>query len=108
LQKAVELSGRAPVTVANLGIAYGRQGKIKEAEAIASGLLKASKDNYIPEFNMACLYGAIGRKDEAFQWLEKCYRERCNGLSAMRVYPLANDLISDPRFTELLHRMKLD
>jgi tetratricopeptide (TPR) repeat protein len=108
MQKAVELSGRAPIALTGLGIIYGRAGKTKEAEEILVELLQASKKQYIPEFHMACLYGALGRKDEAFEWLEKSYRERSNGLSVIKVYPLINDLRSDPRFTEMLRRMNLE
>ena len=107
-QKAVRLSGRAPVALIGLGIAYARAGKTKEGEEILAELLLASKKQYIPEFYMACLYGALGRKDEAFEWLEKSYQERSNGLSAIKVYPLIDDLRSDPRFAEMLRRLKLD
>jgi serine/threonine protein kinase/Tfp pilus assembly protein PilF len=108
MQKAVNLSRRAPVALAGLGIIYARAGKTKDAEEILAELLQASKKQYVPELNMACLYGALGRKDEAFQWLEKAYQERSNGMSVIKVYPLINDLRSDPRFTDMLRRLKLD
>jgi tetratricopeptide (TPR) repeat protein len=108
MQKGVELSGRAPVALIDLGIAYARSGKTKEAEQILSELLEISKTKYVPEFYMACFYGALGRKDEAFEWLEKSYNERSNGLSAIKVYPLINDLRPDPRFTEMLRRLKVN
>ena len=107
-QKAVNLSARAPVALVGLGILYGRAGKRKEGEEILAELLQTSKKQYVPEFYMACLYGALGRKDEAFEWLEKAYQERSNGMSILKVYPLINDLRSDPRFTEMLRRLKLD
>ena len=108
LQKAVNLSGRAPVAMAALAMSYARAGRIAEAEAILAELLQASKKEYVPEFNIACLYTALGRKDEAFEWLDKSYQERANGMSELNVYPPVDDLRSDPRFTELLRRMKLE
>jgi Flp pilus assembly protein TadD len=108
LQKAVELSGRAPVPLAALGTMYARAGQMQKAEQIVSELLETSKKRYVPEFNMVFLYTAMGQKDEAFAWLEKSYQERSNGLSAMRVYPLIDDLRSDPLYVSMLHRMKLD
>jgi serine/threonine-protein kinase len=108
LQRAVDLSDRAPVALANLAIAKARAGQTQEAERLLAELLDTSGQRYVPEFNVACLYGALGRKDEAFQWLEKAYQERSNGMSAIKVYPLINDLRSDPRFTEMLRRMKLE
>lgn len=108
LQRAVDLSDRAPVALANLAIANARAGRTQEAERLLVELLDTSRQRYVPEFNIACLYGALGRKDEAFQWLEKAYQERSNGMSAIKVYPLINDLRSDPRFTEMLRLMKLE
>jgi tetratricopeptide (TPR) repeat protein len=108
MQKAVALSGRAPVALAGLGVVYARQGKTKEAEQILTELLQVSKKQYVPEFYMACLYGALGRNDDAFEWLEKAYQERSNAMSILKVYPLINDLRSDPRFTEMLRRLKLN
>jgi hypothetical protein len=61
----------------------------------------------VPEFWLACLYGSLGRKDEAFAWLDKAYSERANGLSTIKVIPLVDDLRSDPRFDELLRRLRL-
>lgn len=107
-QKAVTYSHRAPVALSGLGIAYARAGNTKEGEGVLAELLEASKKRYVPEFFLACLYGALGRKDEAFGWLDKAYQERANGLSIIRAIPLADDLRSDPRFSDLLERLKLN
>ena len=79
----------------------------KEAEAIRDELLGASPGRYVPEFYVACLYGALHQKDEAFEWLDRAYREHANGLNLIQVSPLVDDLRSDPRFSELLTRLRL-
>lgn len=107
-QKAVTYSYRAPVALSGLGIAYARAGNIKEAEGVLAELLEVSQKNYVPEFYVACLFGALGRKDEAFEWLDKAYQERANGLSVIKAIPLVDDLRSDPRFAQLLERLKLN
>jgi TolB-like protein len=106
-QNAVTLSHRAPVSLTGLGIGYARAGMLKEANSILTELLNLPKSTYIPEFYLATLYVAMGKKDEAFEWLNKAYEERANGLSVLKAIPLVDDLRSDPRFTELLKKLNL-
>lgn len=106
-QSVVQLSHRAPVALTGLGIGYARAGMMKEADDVLNELLNKPKNVYIPEFYLATLYTAMGKKDEAFAWLNKAYEERANGLTVVKVFPLLNDLRSDPRFDDLLKRLKL-
>ncbi len=106
-ETCVELSHRAPVALTGLGIGLARVGKMKEADSILNELLNEPKDVYIPEFYLATLYTAMGKRDEAFLWLNKAYEQHANGLCAMKTYPPLDDLRSDPRFNELLKRLKL-
>lgn len=108
LENAAALSHRAPVALTGLGIGYARAGMTKEANSVLTELSNAPKNTYIPEFYLATLYTTLGRKDEAFEWLDKGYQERANGLSTVKVSPLMDDLRSDPRFDELLKKLKLD
>jgi hypothetical protein len=52
---------------------------------------------------------AWGSKDKAFEWLEKSYAERSQGLigNLIKVSPAYDPLRSDPRFADLLRRMNL-
>lgn len=106
-QSVVQLSHRAPVALTGLGIGYARAGMMKEADDVLNELLNKPKNVYIPEFYLATMYTAMGKKDEAFAWLNKAYEERANGLTVVKVFPLLNDLRSDPRFDDLLKRLKL-
>lgn len=51
------------------------------------------------------IYPGLGEKDKAFEWLEKGYDER--SLLHIKVDPGYDPLRSDPRFTNILHRMNL-
>jgi Flp pilus assembly protein TadD len=106
-QSVVQLSHRAPVALTGLGIGYARAGMMKEADDVLNELLNEPKKVYVPEFYLATLYTAMGKKDEAFSWLNKAYEERANGLTVVKVFPLLDDLRSDPRFDDLLKRLKL-
>ena len=106
--KAVTLSRRAPVALAGLAIGLARTGKTKEAEVVLAEMLDSSKHQYVPEFYVACVYAALDQKDKAFEWLEKSYQQRANGLGLIKVVPLVDGLRTDPRFTKLLDRMNLN
>jgi hypothetical protein len=57
---------------------------------------------------MAMVYGALGRKDEAFAWLDKALREHDGiQLLAIKVNLDFDPLRSDPRFADVLRRRGL-
>jgi TolB-like protein/DNA-binding winged helix-turn-helix (wHTH) protein/Tfp pilus assembly protein PilF len=63
---------------------------------------------YIPGYYMAVLYGALGEKDKAFEWLERSYQQRDGFLTRLKVDPNLESLRDDPRFQSFLERMKLN
>jgi hypothetical protein len=49
----------------------------------------------------------LGDKDEAFRWLDAAVNERMTFIPWMRQNPAYGSLRADPRFQELVQRMKL-
>ena len=43
--------------------------------------------------------------DSAFEWLEKAYKERAEGILYLKVEPKFDPLRDDPRFEDLLRRL---
>jgi len=56
---------------------------------------------------LAEIYAALGEKDEAFRWLEAAFKERHSFLPWLRINPPYAPLRSDPRFQDIVRRMKL-
>ena len=52
------------------------------------------------------IYAGLGDKDQALKWLQEAYEERAGWLVYLNVDPRYDSLRSDPRFTDLLRRMK--
>jgi hypothetical protein len=57
---------------------------------------------------LAGVYAALGDKHEAFACLSKAYEKHDFFLVFLKVHPYMDPLRSDPRYTELLHRIGLD
>jgi tetratricopeptide (TPR) repeat protein len=62
---------------------------------------------YVSPYDFALIYMGLGDKNQAFTWLEKTYEERPDTLNYIKTDPIFDNLRSDPRFTDLLRRMKL-
>ena len=52
--------------------AYALSGKREEAQKNLDELLQQSKQRYVSPASIALIYVALGDKDQAFTWLEKC------------------------------------
>ena len=58
-------------------------------------------------FDQALIHFGLGETDQAFEWLEKSYVERSWHLGLLKSQPIFKSIRSDPRFADLLRRMKL-
>src|SRR5580692_840620 len=107
-QKAVELSGGDQDAMAALAHAYAGVGRRAETEKMLRELERKSGTVYVSPYLIATLYGALGDKDTAFEFLEKAYQEKSLDLSWYVKADLRMDsLRGDPRYESLLGRMGL-
>jgi tetratricopeptide (TPR) repeat protein len=67
----------------------------------------ANEEYTIRAFGLATAYAALGKRDEAFVWLEKLYQIHALAIALPKVEPAFDPLRSDPRFADLLRRMGL-
>jgi eukaryotic-like serine/threonine-protein kinase len=103
----VTTSGNDPLRLTNLGWAYAISGNKVQAHEVINQLNAVSKIHYVPAYLWTPIYAALGEKDKAFLWLEKAYDDHDSYLVRLKVDPAMDPLRSDPRFRDLLHRMKL-
>ena len=107
-QQAVTLSGDNSFMIASLARAYAASGKQSEAQKIIETLTDKAKREYVSPLDVALVYAVMGAKDQAFEWLEKAYKERSAWLVFIGIEPGLDPLRSDSRFTELLRRIGLE
>jgi tetratricopeptide (TPR) repeat protein len=91
--------------------AQGESGYRESIKVIADGtvnaLLEMSKEKYISPIIIAKQYAQLDNKEEAFRWLEKAYEERSTQLVFLKTDLNWDNLRSDPRFADLMHRVGL-
>ena len=107
LQTAMALAGRHPWSLMELSLAHVATGSTAQAEAICDELVARSRSEYVPPTTIAFASAALGRVDEAFDWLERAYEERDTLLNWVNLIPHYEPLRDHPRFDMLLDKMRL-
>jgi TolB-like protein/DNA-binding winged helix-turn-helix (wHTH) protein/Tfp pilus assembly protein PilF len=107
LEKARALSGNPRVT-AELGLAHALAGNRGEALKLVGQLNEQSKQRYISPFNRAVIYGGLGDKRGAMEWLEKAYDERSVSLNLLKLSPAFISLRGDARFDAMVRGLGME
>jgi tetratricopeptide (TPR) repeat protein len=91
-----------------LGYAYARVGDKQNALKMLSQLKELEKPPTRAALDVAIVEIGLDNKDEALAWLEKAYQEHNgDGLLWLKVDPIFDPLRTEPRFQDLLRRLKL-
>ena len=93
--------------MAELGLAYSLAGKRSEALKLLGQLKEQSKQRHVSSFNMALIYGGLGDKERALEYLDKAYEERSPSLNMLILSPAFTSLRQDPRFIAIIRRLGL-
>lgn len=106
-QTAVKMSGDVTFASAALGHLYGIVGKKAQARSIFDELTARALTSYVPAYDLALVCIGLGSKDQALEYLIEAHHERSGWMTYIRVDPRLDVLRGDPRFVDLLHRMRL-
>ena len=96
-----------PHALGHMGNAFARMGREADAREMISRLQKHVQDAGVGRYEIALVYAALGKKDEAFAWLEKSFAARDKGLTYLKIDPCLDPLRSDSRFQDLVRRVGL-
>jgi serine/threonine-protein kinase len=107
-QKWLLLQGVSRDDVEAFGETYAAHGRLAFLRVLAEAMEERAKGRYISAFDFVRVYAQLGRKDDAFRWLEKAYEERSAAMPYLAVDPILDVLRTDSRFPAVLARMKLN
>jgi eukaryotic-like serine/threonine-protein kinase len=82
----------------------GYQGALRR---VAETLAERSKTTFVTPWQIFTLYTRAGMNKEALDWLEKAYEAHDQNSIYLGVDPIFDDLREEPRFQDILRRMKL-
>jgi tetratricopeptide (TPR) repeat protein len=102
LERALALTGRNPLILANMAIAHAKHGDMTQATACIDELMqRATRERVAPVYVGEAL-GWLGRLDEAFTYLARSVEDRDFWLVMLGVDPCADALRADPRLAGLM------
>jgi TolB-like protein/DNA-binding winged helix-turn-helix (wHTH) protein len=101
----IELVRYDPFRAFLYAIAYHALGRKKESDAALSKLI--TKYHASMAYQIAQVYAFRNQSNEAFEWLDRAYAQRDDGLIGTKVDPLLENLHVDPRFAALLKKLNL-
>jgi tetratricopeptide (TPR) repeat protein len=94
-----------PMILALEGRCLAKLRRLEESRKILCGLQQVRNAAYVDAYHMALLLDALGRRDEAFQELNRAVDENSATLCFLDVDPKLDPLRGDPRFPRVRHRV---
>jgi TolB-like protein/DNA-binding winged helix-turn-helix (wHTH) protein/Tfp pilus assembly protein PilF len=86
-------------------LVYHALGREQDSNAALTELITQYQQSMA--FQIAEVYAYRGNADLAFQWLNRAYQQRDSGMRSLKIDPLLKSLHKDPRYSELLRKMRL-
>ena len=106
--RATQLGSHSLENTVNTACAYAGLGNTAEARRLLAELEKAKATRYVGPYLLAIVHNALGETGPALTLLEEAYDTRDWRMTFLKVDPRWNNLRGEPRFAELMRKMKLD
>jgi serine/threonine-protein kinase len=107
LQKAATLTGGNQHIKGDLGRVQAQSGHREEALRLLDELIGLPGERYVSPVNVAKILVGLGERDRVFEYLEKAFEERAVRLPFLIVDPVLAKYRDDPRFEDLVRRVRL-
>lgn len=101
-----EWPGSSPWIWANLADVCSRSGRPKEAQDAFRKLQKMERIQHMDPLVFVVATIGMNQNNQAVRYLEKAYEEHSPALNALKVDPLYDPLRDDPRFKEIVRKMR--
>jgi TolB-like protein/Tfp pilus assembly protein PilF len=95
-----------PDPIVLYGYACARAGRRAEAEAAMRELEQLSRRRFVDSVPVAVLWIGLGEKERALDSLERGYADRSGRLVYLKIERAFDPIRSDPRFTNLVDRLR--
>jgi TolB-like protein/Tfp pilus assembly protein PilF len=82
-----------------------KSGRAARASRVLATMLAEHEQGRQSAHGLALVFAQLGRRDEAFAWLDRSVAARESELVNLRLNPFSGPLWDDPRFADVLRRM---
>lgn len=106
IERARELMGDDPETLAALGHAYAVAGRQADAFGLLARLRARARRGYVSPYFFAVVHAGLGERDEAMRQLEQAFRDRHPGMILLKSDPRFDPLRKDERLARLIRRIE--
>lgn len=103
----VKFPEAAPIDVATTVSILALAGETTRARSLEKRLQVQMTQRYVCPYEVATGYTALGKKDDAFKWLQKSYEAHSICVIWLNSEPRFDPLRSDPRFAALVRQVGL-
>jgi tetratricopeptide (TPR) repeat protein len=86
-------------------LVYHALGRSHESDSALSKLIATHAED--SPYQVAEIYAYRGEVDQAFGWLKRSYLQRDPGLNQLKLDPMLKSLRGDPRYLDLLKKMRI-
>ena len=90
-----------------LGYAYAVAGRRQDALKVIEDMEELSRHRFVPSVYVGFVHVGLGDIDSYFRCAEKSLADRSLDLAFLRCSPLMAPVRADPRYRQLLERLKL-
>jgi tetratricopeptide (TPR) repeat protein len=108
LERAVQLSDGSAISTTALARARANAGDHESARALLRQLEQRGGTGYVPAYEIAKVYEALGDSEGAISWLEQAYRQRSHSMVFLAVDPQLVRLREHPGYLRLIKQVGLD
>src|SRR2546428_461395 len=106
-REAITLSPELSYATAAVANVLALRGRRREAEALLAELEARARNHYVSPVAFCIVHLGLRNIDQAFEWFERAYQDRRGWLTYLKVDPMLDAVRDDPRFAELVKRMRL-
>jgi hypothetical protein len=96
-----------PVAMAADGYVSGGAGQRDAAGLMIKRLQELAQQRYVTPYGVALVFVGLGKKDDAFFWLNKALDDRSHWLVWLNLDPRWNSIRKDSRFKKLTEQVGL-
>jgi hypothetical protein len=90
------------------GFTHAVVGRKPEAQRLLKELLVMSSTEWVSPAFIALICIGLGDKDATFDWLNQAFEKDRASLSVIKIDPLFDGIRADPRYHDLLRKLKLE